>query len=284
MQKECEDVSSMPSQTSMFKLNDDEAPRPSDVSDFCVAEDGSFFFSQLPYSGSHVDIYLLPQPLADISYRTHDDWRNYSRENKKNIVVPDSELLYQVLRRLYHLQKKAETKNCVSRLRQNFGHFIHTGTKITHGHGLNATIDHLKLDGSVQTREVVIPEFTRHYQGLSYLVLAEKQAKVKLGTVNTIPENAKPVLEGLLGEGYEEAGAVCQYMNPCKDGSLREVCLRVPTQQDRASNPKRNVILGCDIGGWFGIYANDKINITRPALRVVYTGAKKCSMRNEGGL
>jgi len=274
----------MPSQTSMFKLNDDDAPRPSEVSDFCVAEDGSFFFSQLPYCGSHVDIYLLPYPLSDSSGKTHEDWRRYSRENKENIVVPDSEILYQVIRRLYHLQENAAAKKCVGYLRQNQKYNTHTGTKIMYGSGLNAIIAHLRLDGSVQTREVVIPEFTRHYQGLSYLVLAEKQAKVKLGTVNTIPENAKPVLEGLLGEGYEEAGAVCQYMNPCKDGSLREVCLRVPTQQDRASNPKRNVILGCDIGGWFGIYANDKINITRPALRVVYTGAKKCSMRNEGGL
>ena len=281
MQKECEDVSSMPSQTSMFKLNDDDAPRLSDVSDFCVAEDGSFFFSQLPYCGSHVDICLLPHPLADTSDKTHDDWRNYSRENKENIVVPDSEILYQVMRRLYHLKENTETKKCVGYLRQNQKYNTHTGTKIMYGYGLNATINHLKLDGNVQTREVVIPKFTQYEYDCSYLVLAETQAKVELGTVKTLPENAKPVLEGLLGEGYEEVGAVLQYMNPCNDVNLCRVYLWVPTQQNRALNPEQAVMFGGGGGDWFNISANVNINIGRPALRVVYTGAKKISVGDE---
>lgn len=62
-------------------------------------------------------------------------------------MVPDSELTYQLLRRLYH-QRDNETEDArvyIQFLQEALDCTIHTGTKIKYN-GVAATLNHLRLD------------------------------------------------------------------------------------------------------------------------------------------
>ncbi|MBI4017050.1 MAG: hypothetical protein HY363_05150 [Candidatus Aenigmarchaeota archaeon] len=237
---------------------------------FFVREDGNDFVLNIPSVG---EVKLLSALAANGAEKTHSQWQEYSRTNPDKVVVPNSVVIYQILRGLYHLKDNPVHDKCVLALRKNLDRPRHTGTKVVYKTGLEAAVTHLQSDKSSRSIDLDIPEFTRFNNDWSYLVLADKQAEVQLGTVKTLPENATSVLEALLGDGYGEAGAVFQYVSSRKNNNLREVRLWTPTKNNRKT--ERAVVLGVyDGGGWFGIGASVVIDGSWPALGVVYTGAK----------
>ncbi len=230
-----------------------------------------FIFYDLPSIGS---VKLLEDYLGGGCSKTHDGWRAHCRIRNYEIVVPTSVVLYQIARVLYELRNDSNyqevVKECIGVFHQDWTNiYAHTGTKVTYGGGLNAVVDHLQLDGSSKKISLEIPEFTKNNDDWSYLVLAPKQAEENLGNVTIIPDNAKPILQELLGEGYERAGEVFQYVSPRKKGNLREIRFWTPNLTKR--NSEQAVVFGVyDVGSYnFGIDANGNINDDRPAHGVV---------------
>ena len=104
----------------------------------------------------------------------------------------------------------------------------------------------------------------------TYLELASEQAAGKLGTMNQIPANARPVLEALLGQGYQDAGAVFQYAGkPLDNGNLRKVWFCTPTAKGRARCPWRALVLGVGGISRFDVDAGGRIDDGWPARGVV---------------
>ena len=193
------------------------------------------------------------------------------REGDSTII--NSRDLYQMMHRLYSLRNEDNdaVNNCISLLREDFTkNYPHTGTKINYSNGLEGTVSHLEPDKSIWTSEpIIIPEFARLDNNWSCLVLAKEQSESKLGNIEEIPDNAKPILEALLGNYYEDFGAVAQYLATRKNNNLREVRLWVPTAANR--NCELCVVFG--IYDWFILYADDNPSNQRPA-RGVQRNAK----------
>ena len=231
---------------------------------FSVREDGKNFLLSLPSVG---EIKLLSTLAVGGAEKTRSEWQEYSRINLEGVVVPSSVVIYQILRGLYHTNDDSVREKCVLSLRQKFYSMFITGTKVVYKTGLEATISHMQLDENNHLVDIEIPEFTRYNNDWSYLMLASEQEESALGRVETIPDNAKPFLEALFGEGYEEAGAVFQYIRLQKNNNLREVRLWTPTATNR--NTERALV--------FGRVGNDGLSVecsvygSWPALGVIYT-------------
>ncbi|MDP3640496.1 MAG: hypothetical protein Q8R53_04850, partial [Nanoarchaeota archaeon] len=212
-----------------------------------ILEGNEFVFSNLSYLGCTLpSVQLLPL-LDNNASKTHDQWRAYAAEN--NSSIPNSVLWYQMLRHLYRVRNEshAAADSLTAALRSEFDQYwLHTGTKISYGSGLDARIDHLELDGSSRKVALDIPAFTRHDDNWSYLVLAPQQPVSSLGNASPIPRNAEPILDAFFGAGYAEAGTVFQYAASRKDNgqTLREVRLWVPTTR----NTERCLVLGVYYG------------------------------------
>lgn len=242
--------------------------------DISIRSDGDYFiFPDIQYAPGLIgDIAITKKCLENGAIKTHVGWKQYSLENSNGIVVPNSQIIYQIMHRLYELRNDINSKKivemCVRGLRNDSEEFsLKTETKIIFGFGLETTVEHLQLDKSVQSINVEIPEFVRHNNKWAYLSLANEQPESELGNVEPIPDKAKPVLEALLGKGYEELGAVCQYIASRKNSLLREVRLWVPTANDR--NTVRALAFGGDYNVGFGIGAYDYVNDDGSARGVV---------------
>ncbi|MBI5064817.1 hypothetical protein HZA97_01145 [Candidatus Woesearchaeota archaeon] len=230
-----------------------------------------FVFHNLANIGS---VKLLNAHLDGKSEKTHDGWRTHCAERSDGIVVPNSVVLYQMARALYELRNDSSyqeiVKECIDLFHKDWGWYgnacSHTGTEVRYGPGLDAVVESLQLDGSIKKINLEILEFTKSSDARSYLVLAPEQDETNLGKVNLIPDKAKPVLQKLLGEGYEHAGEVFQYLSPRRNGNLREIKLWTPTLTER--NSERAVVFGVG-DGYFGIYADGSINYNRPSRGVV---------------
>ncbi len=236
---------------------------------FCLEKvcDG-FIFHSLPCVGS---VKLLNNYLDCGSPRSHGNWRVYCGHSN-GLVVPNSIISYQMARALYELRNDTDSKSvvyeCLALFTQDWtSRHPHTGTKVEYGSGLDASIEHLQLDGSFKTNNFEVPEFTKHNKDWSYLVLASEQPEYSLGITIRIPDNAKPMLQALLGEGYEQAGVVFQYVSPRKNGNLREIRLWTPTLTNR--NAEWAVVFGVSINSYFSIGAGGGISNGRPARGVV---------------
>ncbi|MBI5064819.1 hypothetical protein HZA97_01155 [Candidatus Woesearchaeota archaeon] len=233
------------------------------------ASDG-FIFYNLPGVGS---VKLLNEYLAG-SPKSQDNWRIYCDNRSDGVVVPNSVILYQMARVLYKLRNVHDyqelVKECLVLFNKDWAEiYTHTGTKVSYGAGLDAVVASLQLDGSTKKISLKIPEFIKANDDWSYFVLAPEHAEKNLGTVNVIPDNARPVLQALLGEGYERAGEVFQYVSPRENDNLREIRLWTPTLTKR--NSERVVVFGVDnIDDYdFGINASGSINDGRPSRGVV---------------
>ena len=228
---------------------------PDPAAEPSLTQDGDrFIFHNLPYlSGTLPSVQLLPL-LDNGASKTHDAWRAYAAKN--NLSIPNSVLWYQMLRQLYHARDagNAAVDDLVQELHSEFDtYFLHTGTKIRYGSGLDARIDHLEPDGSLRQVALDIPAFTHYDKHWSYLTLAPEQPVSSFGKVSPLPAGAPPVLEAFFGAGYEEAGAVFQYAASRKDNgqTLREVRLWVPSATNR--NTERCLVLGVSsVGGFIG--------------------------------
>jgi len=234
-----------------------------------ILKGNEYVFSNLPYlSGTLLSVSLTPL-LDNSASKTHDQWRTYAAAN--NLSIPNSVLWYQMLRQLYHARDagNAAVDDLVQELRSEFDkYWLHTGTKISYGSGLDAIVDHMEPDGSSRPVALGIPEFTYWRDSWSYLVLAPEQPVSSLGNVSRLPSNAAPVLEAFFGEGYAEAGAVFQYAASRKDNgqTLREVLLWVPSAANR--NTERCLVLGV-INDRFDSNAGDYLNYDWRARGVV---------------
>ncbi|MBI4017054.1 MAG: hypothetical protein HY363_05170 [Candidatus Aenigmarchaeota archaeon] len=221
-------------------------------------EGDDFVFNNLP--GIKGEVKLLGTLADGGCEKLQSDWFEYSKINTEGVVVPNSRVLYQIMRQLYHSRNCTELQkvvaSCVNFFRTNYdaSKWRHTGSKVLYKTGLEATIQHLQHDGSIQATDLDIPEFTRANDAWSYFVLAPEQLESALGKTNPVQQNAKQVLEELLGEGYEEAGAVFQYVSSRKNNNLREVYLWTPTTTNR--NAERAVVLGVIINDRFSIMAS----------------------------
>ncbi|MBI5065996.1 hypothetical protein HZA97_07195 [Candidatus Woesearchaeota archaeon] len=228
-----------------------------------------YVFHNLAGIGS---VKLLNDYLDSDSSKKHDDWRTHCAGRSDGIVVPNSIVLYQMARALYELRNDSNYQEIVKECQDLFNEdwtkkYPHTGTKVIYGAGLGAVVDSLQLDGSTKKNNLEIPEFTKANEDWSYFVLAPEQAETNLGSINPIPDNAKPVLQELLGEGYEQAGEIFQYFSPRRNGNLREIRLWIPTLIKR--NSERAVVFGVNyIGNNFSINANDSVS-SRPSRGVV---------------
>src|SRR3989338_6087566 len=223
-----------------------------------VLEDDEYFIFQ----NLQQNEYKLEKKLLDNGIKK--DQPNWlQREGDETII--NSRDLYQMMHRLYSLRNEDNeaANNCISLLIKDFTkNHTHTGTKINYDHGLDGIVSHLQPDKSIWISEpIIIPEFTRLGNNWSYLILAKEQPESELGNVEEIPDNTKPVLEALLGNYYEDFGAVAQYLATRKNNNLREVRLWVPTAANR--NCELCVVFG--IYDWFILYADDNPSNQRPA-------------------
>src|SRR3990167_5757612 len=124
-------------------------------------EGDRFVFHNLPYLGRTLPSVALTPLLYHGSRQTHDQWRTHAAAN--NLSIPNSVLWYQMLRQLYHARDagNAAVDDLVQELRSEFDkYWLHTGTKISYGSGLDAIVDHMEPDGSSRPVALGIPEFT----------------------------------------------------------------------------------------------------------------------------
>ena len=239
-----------------------------------ILKGDEYVFSNLPYLGSIIPSVSLTPLLDNGSSKTNDQWHTYAAAN--NLSIPNSVLWYQMLRQLYHARDagNAVVDSLTTVLRSEFDkYWLHTGTKISYGSGLDAIVDHLELDGTSRQVAVNIPAFTRYDNNWSYLVLAPEQPVSSFRKVRPLPAGAPPVLEAFFGAGYEEAGAVFQYAASRKDNgqTLREVRLWVPSATNW--NTERCLVLGVNYVGRFISYAGDSLIDGRRARGVVVTSS-----------
>ncbi len=212
------------------------------------------------------DVTLTKGLLSKGQSKTQEAWW------KSKNVVPNSIIWFQCLRRIYDLRNDSKyakaLKPCITGLRKNFDDFyLHTGTKIAYGDGLCATIYHLQPDHTISEINLEVPEFTRFDNNWSYLVLAQERSESDLENVESIPAEAAPVLQALLGDRSEQAGSVFSYLASRKDDDLREVRLWVPTVTNR--NCERAVVLGVYDDDRFYLVAGDGIGSQGSARGVV---------------
>ena len=229
-----------------------------------ILKGDEYVFSNLPYlTGTLLSVSLTPL-LDNSASKTHDQWRTYAAAN--NLSIPNSVLWYQMLRQLYHARDagNAAVDDLVQELHSEFDtYFLHTGTKIRYGSGLDARIDHLEPDGSLRQVALDIPAFTHYDKHWSYLTLAPEQPVSSFGKVSPLPAGTPPVHEAFFGAGHEEAGAVFQYAASRKDNgqTLREVRLWVLSATSR--NTELFLVLGVSGGDGFSSGAVDDLYVRR---------------------
>ncbi len=235
---------------------------------------GNYSFEQIPYQSLIIPaLELITQPLDSYANKTPAQWAAWSQKNPGAGTPVDAEILYQCLLRAYNLRNDPAHKPMMHELTKLFhGLFdpakpnLNTLTKIVYQTGLQAQISRLgTFPGGSAPITLDIPEFTKADTNWSYVVLAPEQGEGALGNLLRIG-NAGNVLRELLGNGYEQAGAVFQYFSPRKNNNLREARLWTPTTTNR--NQERVVSLGVGNYGRFDIIANDYVDGSRPALGV----------------
>ena len=244
-----------------------------------------YLFTNIAYQGRILPAVELSGGLLDSGkQRTQEQWVQYSVDGW---CATDAEVLYQCLLRAYDLRNDSKCRAVVQDLNKVFQQvfdpakpYINTLTKISYGTGLDGIVSRLgRFPGNAQNKSIIIPEFTKANDSWSYFVLANEQSESKLGATNVLHANARPVLEAMLGKGYEKAGSVFQYFSTRKDSNLRETRLWTPTTTNR--NSERVLVLGVvssDDG--FGVDSDGVIGDYGPALGV--RRAKNISTRNEG--
>lgn len=240
-----------------------------------VQEGENYVFLHLPYQGKTISRVALTPLLENGSNKTHDGWREYAANNQDGVSIPNTLLWYQMLRQLYVLHDNEECKevveSCVAALCSEFDRlYLHTGTKVAYGSGLSTEINHLELGADPLLTSLDIPEFTKVNDQWCYLTLTPQQPVSALGNVSSLSTEGAQVVKSFFGEGYQEAGAVFQYVASRKDNgqNLREVRLWLPMTENR--NTERAVVLGVDNGNdGFGIDASDVLGSVGPARGVV---------------
>jgi hypothetical protein len=240
-----------------------------------------YIFAGLRYQGKSIDPVELSGSLLDKGAdKDLADWKTYSRTNPKKWCVIDTEIIYQMLFSAYLLRNDAQHRAVVSELTTSLQGLLdpsklylsslttfnyHAGTK-------DASVSkHGTLFGQVPDKRILVPEFTKDKKTdtWSYLVLSEEKPDSKLTKVRTIPPNAEPLLETLLGENYQHAGEVFSYFSSRKDNKLREARIWTPAESNRNIG-ERLAVFGVYVGGdGFDLYASGgDANVRRPALGV----------------
>ena len=244
------------------------APLPV-VSGGIVHDTDGYVFEQLAIApGLYHDVVFKNSLLSKGAEKTQTDHWAAVQKSKSGVVLPNGQVLYAMMHRAYASRDDASLAGVIDPFRAWLKadwetKYKHSGTRIDYVSGsLEATIQHLQFDGSVIPVSVAIPEFTRATNDWSYLVLAPEQPESALGTCEALPENARPFLEGLLGEHYEDAAAVFQYLSSRHNGNLREVRVWTPTMTNR--DTARALVLGLN-NVRFYINANSNIGINGPA-------------------
>ena len=257
---------------------------PGVVSQGVSHNDDWFTFENLELSPGQNETIKLNTSLFPGQSQNQQWWWTLAQSNPAAGVPYNGVILYQMAHRIFTLRDDRAYQKEVSEL-QNLlqedwqTEYPHTGTKLTYGTNLETTIEHLQLDGTIISTQVNVPEFTVYAtnDNWSYLVLAKEQPESELGTVETIPSEAIPLLETLLGAHYEEAGAVFQHLSTRKNGNLREVKLWVPSTKARPC--QRALVLGVGNYDGFNISTLDDITNAGPARGVV---AQKISGESGG--
>lgn len=257
-----EELESFKKQSRNAPATDLSIPYAKGSRNLSIKSDADYFvFTDIQYAPGLIgDIALSKNPLENGAIKTHIGWKQYSLENSNGIVVPNSQIMYQIMHRIYELRNDVNSQEivemCMRGLRNDSYTFsLNTETKIIFGLGMETIVEHLQLDKSLQSINVEIPEFRKFSDNWSYLILAKAQPESELGNVEPIPDKTKFVLETLLGEGSEEVGAVSQYIALRKNNLLSEVRLWVPTANNR--NTVLGLAFGLDYNDGFGIGAYD---------------------------
>jgi len=216
-----------------------------------ISQEGNYAFPKISYQGRVLPSVELSSTLLDVGKsKTQNEWKTFSMENIKSWEVPEIELFYQLMRRLYGLRNDKEyfpiAQECTEMLRKQFNDsYLMTFTRIKYNKGLEAIVGHRSPRLTPTKSSIIkIPEFKRHDIGdeLSYLVLADKQSKNKTGAAQPMPNNAKLTLKTLLGRSYEQAGDVFQYFSALKGRKFKETRFWAPTAENR--NIESAVVLG----------------------------------------
>jgi hypothetical protein len=235
----------------------------------------NYVFTQIPYQNKILDLVELSGALLDNgSSKTQVDWIEYSRTNPEKWSAVDSEMIYQLFLRAYQLRNEAKHQPVVSEftafmqgLLDSSKPYLMTLTKFNYiSQSLDAVVSkHGTFPGNVADKRIQIPEFKKSDNDWSYLVLSDERLENQLETLKSIPNNANPIMETLLGKDYEHAGAVFSYFSSRNAGKLRESRLWTPTVGNRNIG-KRRVAFG--VYRWFILNTNDDISYTMPALGV----------------
>ncbi len=204
-----------------------------------ILDSGSYVFTNILYQGKKLQEVELSTDYLDYKdEKTQNEWAKFSATNDEGWCAADAEILYQCLLRAYQLRNDypivEELRMDMQEILSPHGELIITLTRASFGSGLDAVIS--SLGPGKKKTAITVPEFKKFNSNFCYLVLAEEQPENKLGQTSPLPIRAKPIMKALLGQGYQEAGAVFQYFCNQSLSNLRKVELYMPTAKYREIN------------------------------------------------
>jgi hypothetical protein len=238
-----------------------------------------YIFAGLKYQSKSINLVELSGSLLDNGAdKNLAGWKTYSQTNPEKWCVIDTEIIYQMLFSAYQLRNDAQHRAVVSELTAYLQGLLdpvkpylptlttfkyHAGTK-------DATVSKAGTAlGPVADKRIEVSEFikTTSDSNWSYLVLSEERPESKLTKVKPIPKNAEPLLETMLGENNQHAGAVFSYFSPRKGNQLREARLWTPAESNRDIG-ERFAVFGVSNCERFSLSTIDSFSYRRPALGV----------------
>ncbi len=236
-----------------------------------ILDSGSYVFTNIPYQGKTIEVELYPKLLHSGERKPQEFWAYYT---ENGFTVPDAEILYQCLLRAYQLRSSPQYKKIVKSLRTAFHkifgrdiRYIHTLTKVEYGKDLEAKVSSL---GPIPKKpsKTIMPEFTSEGRGYSCECLAYMEDVGKAGKSIPIQENAKQILQKILGKDYDKAGQVFQYFTTSYNNLLkRRVMFSTPIASNRR-HEACGVIMGSDIQDFFLDTCADPRTLQEPTIGV----------------
>ncbi len=230
-----------------------------------------YTFTRLSYQDKTIEVDLYPKLLDSGARKPQELWADYT---ENGFTVPDAEILYQCLLRAYQLRSSPQYKKIVrsfrTALHKIFGEkiqFIHTLTSIEYGDNLEATVSTI---GPLPKKPVktIMPEFKGKGRDYSILSLADMDDIGKTATYRTIPEEAKQILQEILGKDYDKAGQVFKYFTTPYNKSLTKcVNFSTPFTYLRRHEP-HGVIMGSDINDFVIDTCSDPKTLEEPTIGV----------------
>jgi hypothetical protein len=228
--------------------------------------DSIYRYHNLPYPASTLaTVDLQTALLYGGDGHTQEEW--LAIKDPHGFVVPDAELLYQVMRINHALKDDSSEQGDAARevtqaLRKHFDDsFLMTTTKAVYAEKYGKVIHQCPLAQRQAPRSIQIPFYHP-------LVLAPQRDEKELNVTRSQPQAAQDLLCELLGAGWDAAPTIFQDVASRYQGQLRETRLWTLYQEERKNHPERVVCLGVGNNDGFDLNAVGSIGGRWPALGV----------------